>query len=618
MHKPITYLFRILILFLLFTACSHEIKPEDLTAVGTDPDSITAPVPVRNKKVSAGLMGTIIYSDNRPGLNEYYSIKGFFEDQPYKYKTNEYGFLQFNNDQMLQDGTILNFYYTHIPISAPIILQEGRTHFIKKRLFYEYMRQEISAAGMSFENSSENGLAFEFTNGVWALNKLPYEGSFILNTLVLNNKTPSLDEIQPGDLRGVNSEGRMVVLSPYLLAGFFPEQSNEINERIDLKLAAGKSINVKVNIPTNAMPIAPSESTLWQYNQVEGLWIEAGKAPKMGDKYYCNLSQIGFFCIAEQAPAVYVHLKLIDKNNNPLIFTPVQINIQSQDPSKTWPNGLYTNSTGELSVYVPYDIAWSITIKDNCGFNITTKEMLPIRESLWKTLEIELTTQNQAVVEGKTYSCEKTPMKSGHIVIKNGPVQYAYPIKDGKYSVAIPMCSSNSNPDFQYKIYDSSNRHETAPRSFIPIKGGKISLPDIEVCNSLIRPTNGEIVFRVDNHTYTMRSPQDSLAIYYYVDKYTMKPSIGIMVVNTGIYMSYGGESAGNYKLGILSFQAASSPSYFMALAPDYERGDIKVDELDFKGRIIKGSFQSTVTRNPTVYTLYDTTTITGTFNLHP
>ncbi|MBO9730285.1 MAG: hypothetical protein J7623_16715 [Chitinophaga sp.] len=594
-------------MYFLLTGCERK---QHTNTPSASTDSIEAPVPLRNKRVNATLTGNIRFEEWDPFILQYY-LDGFGESISTKRATNDFGFFSVSSDQMPEDATILNYSISGIPLSAPVLMQQGRTHFIKRIIFQRYKVWNISTSGHSFNDPSQPDFAIQYDAGSWLKNQSSSDARFNINTFVVGNKAAELEKFQPGDLRGINKDGKMVVLSPYLLAGFFPQEEPDGRYQI----APGKMVGVKVTIPNDAQRIAPDEATVWVYDIKEALWKEGGKVKRTGNQYLYNASVSGFFCIAEQSPAVFVHLKLVDKKENPLPFRQVVIMIQSQDASRAWPLNIYTNNTGELSAYLPYNTMWSMVLKDECNSIYTSRTMQPVTQNTWKVLEIEASSTNQSRVEGKAFSCEMTPMEKGAIIIKTNTLEYSYPIKNGKYSFDLPMCGNRSD-SYQFKIYDSLSQQITAYKTFNPYKGTTTTMPDVEVCAWLTKYTKGELIVNVDGKTYTLTDKTDSLAILFMIDPYLGRRITGVTVLHTDIFVTYPGETTGTFKIYTCGFKIPSSQSY-LATWGIYGPGTITVDELDMKRGIMRGNFTSTVNRNPRTDNLYDTTTLSGTFNLH-
>jgi len=602
-------------LVLLMCACTaKQQQGDDVLPSGSfpDPDPTSAPFPMRNKRTSASLAG-LVTGPRGEVIPSAYSIKGVGGELFYVLSDNS-GFFHYSSDNMLEDGTILAT-NALAEVSAPVILQAGRTHFIKKRLLFgagvNYPYEQIFASGMSFGGDNESNFEYQFESGTLLKGSSVYTDRMLIHSFLMGNETPYLDEMQVGDMRGIKSDGKIVVLSPLLMGGIIPEFILEKYE-----IAPGRKIDLKIKIPFGARSVAPNEAPLWRYDQKEGLWVEAGKAVRTGNKYLCSITQLGHLCIAEEAPAVYVHLKLVDKKNNPLPLTPVLINIKSDNAARLWPNGLYTNSTGELSTFLPYDVAWSVTVKDLCGNSYATKTMQPATQSLWKTLEIDVLTANQTLIEGNAFSCDDVPLASGAIIIKNNGFEYPFPVKDGKYSFNFPVCANAGDNIYQYKLYDSTSKQETAYEKFTPIKGVTTTMPDVEVCTLFTKPVKGDIIFTAENKTYTVRSETDSLLFVDAIDQLSGKRVMGIYGFKTDVYLTFKGTTAGSYKLYTCSMLAPGSPPYFMTWGL-YPAGDIIVDELDRKKRILRGSFRTLTNKNFSVYNTSDTATVFGTFDVH-
>lgn len=251
--------FRLLVPFVLLSllsACSKNPPANSETPPGTsfpDPDSLSAPVPVRQKKVNATLTGTLLWVDDSPAMNGAYWFNRYSEygQAPANFLDGN-GFFRVSSDQMKEDATVVNLEST-IPVSAPVILQEGHTHYVRKKVMnsrHFSQQRTYPGLGISFNDAQQPNFAMSFPAGTWLNNKQPYTGDMYLDmfTFILDNRNDELELIQPGDLRGISKSGEMVMLSPYLAGGLFPGGFLAGSINAWFEMAAGKQVEVKVAI----------------------------------------------------------------------------------------------------------------------------------------------------------------------------------------------------------------------------------------------------------------------------------------------------------------------------------------------------------------------------------
>lgn len=592
---------------LLFAAC----RPDEAPPAGSDGTQANPP---GNARVEGNITG--ILNDGRGIFT--YQVLGIDDEnvESGPNTTDDKSYFSYHHPSLepitvLQSGGRNNF-----RIIAPVIVQPGRTHFIKKSGVLPTGAVTIRT-GQSTHASQER---FSIISGdsSWLINGRYLKNAVMAGShVILSNQSELLPDVQPGDLRGITANGVPVVVMPYFIAGFTANVEETLGV-VDAHVAPGKSIGVAFDIPQHARATAPQRLKCWELNYRTGTWVEHGVATRNDDKYYCQLSQKGYFCLGEAGRAVFVRIRLVDVNNNPMPFTPVVIQLHPGEPGRKWPNLVYTDNTGELCTYVPAGVKWSLDVRNLCDLAITSIPMQPVTSNVGRTVRMDKTGDN-IEISGKAFSCQHQPLRSGVVKITSNTFSYQFPIKDGSYAFSLPTCLLNNGNKLHYQLFDSATHQLTAATELKMGNQRTIILPDANVCVDEKRAVKGQVEFTVDGQTYTLSTPRDSLFMLYYVpDGYT--PPIAFHAVNKSsvTFLTVSWETLGAGVFPIYTMQARGGPStpFYLNTWGIYKQGNITVEVEDRKKGMLKGSFHGTINRDPSVSNLHDTTTIYGTFDL--
>ncbi|HNB30942.1 MAG TPA: hypothetical protein PK931_07850, partial [Saprospiraceae bacterium] len=131
-----------------------------------------------------------------------------------------------------------------------------------------------------------------------------YKGSAKLYCRYLDPTDPVTAQTMPGDLRAFDKEGRSRVLRTLGMV------ATEIlaEDGSTLKIAAGKTVHIRMDILPSIVSSAPSSIPTWSISDRNGesTWHEEGIATKNGSVYNFEVSHFSFWNC--DLPAEYVYL----------------------------------------------------------------------------------------------------------------------------------------------------------------------------------------------------------------------------------------------------------------------------------------------------------------------
>lgn len=104
-----------------------------------------------------------------------------------------------------------------------------------------------------------------------------YKGTAQIRARYIDPEADNFGEVMPGMLVGLTEGGSLSGMISYGMIWV------EITDGAGKKLEISVNLEVGVEMPT--ILDAPSEMPIWHFNETFGLWVEAGKATKVNDKY---------------------------------------------------------------------------------------------------------------------------------------------------------------------------------------------------------------------------------------------------------------------------------------------------------------------------------------------
>lgn len=104
-----------------------------------------------------------------------------------------------------------------------------------------------------------------------------FTGNAQIRARYIDPEADNFGEIMPGTLTGLDEDGEITAMISYGMI------SVEITDVSGNKLEISGNKEVEVEMP--AILDAPAEMPIWHFNETFGLWVEAGVATKVDDKY---------------------------------------------------------------------------------------------------------------------------------------------------------------------------------------------------------------------------------------------------------------------------------------------------------------------------------------------
>jgi hypothetical protein len=358
--------------------------------------------------------------------------------------TDEYGFFDLKGANVSAEAAVVtvskNGYFNGIKTFKPA---KGQDAFFRIKLIPQTTAGTINGA-KGGTVSLHNGLSILFPAGgfVNEISGTVYNGTVKVAAFWINPAADDINEIMPGDLRGVNAGGEMKKLTSYGMAAV--ELTGASGEK--LQLTPGKPATITIPMSASVSAHAPASIPLWYFDEVKGLWIEQGSATKKGNVYTGDVSHFTFWNCDWPQEFVEFECTAVNLENVPLSHVRVNIYEVSNPNNAT---GCYTNAQGYVSGLIPANTVLQLEILGDgacAGTPIYTQTITTANSNISLPLIIVNNNAGIGYVSGTIRDCNDNPVTNGGVFMRKDGQYYHYPVNNnGHYSFTTIVCNSTAN-----------------------------------------------------------------------------------------------------------------------------------------------------------------------------
>jgi hypothetical protein len=352
-----------------------------------------------------------------------------------------------------------------------LIANGGRWQYVQLAL----VKQSTSGAT---ENSAGGTLTFSqgsFTlapNQALTAQKQTYTGTVNVQYAYLNPAQSSFPDRMPGDGRGVLSNKTEVGLQSFGLVNIALSDPGGNALMLDTK----KSASVSIPIPGTMQDIAPTQISLWHFEEGTGLWKESGKAVKQNNQYTATITEAGYWQCAVPFQLAFFTANVVDGLGNPVPNTAVTLATKID----LVPMYAYTDAGGRLTVKVPLNSTLITSVNSPCNKLLYYREIGPFSDdAMMDSLKVSLPMANTLVLQGGVVNCANQPVQTGQVVINVDGRDYLTPVSKGAYNLMILRCGAISTTA-QFTARDQQTGVVTSTSTFV--SNGNVTT-NLVVCN---------------------------------------------------------------------------------------------------------------------------------------
>lgn len=362
-----------------------------------------------------------------------------------------------------------------------------------------------ASAGGTLTLSNGSVITLPANGVVLKSNNAAYTGVVKVAMAWIDPTSASLQQIMPGDLRGVDASGAERGMISYGMMGV--ELEGTSGEK--LQIAPGKKAQLKFPLPSAIQAGAPATIALWSFDETTGLWKQEGTATKVGTKYEAEVSHFSFWNC--DAPFDIVAFQAIVKDQNGNVMPHVLVKIKRL-PGTGWYNSgaAFTDSAGKVSGMVPKNeqLVLEVYGSSACNAVLHTQNIGPFNSTASVNVTVNVPSALTFTISGTAENCSAAPVTDGYIEVQAGFRTYRAPVVNGAFSLSFTGCSPTQQVD--YFVADNASNQQSTPVT-TTITSGNNAVGVVAACGI---STQQFINFTVDGTNYNFTVPADSLTAY--------------------------------------------------------------------------------------------------------
>ncbi len=391
--------------------------------------------------------------------------------------TDQYGYFEIKNVQVVKEAaTVTVSYAGYFKGIKTYIATEGKAAFFRIKLLPKTNAGNINA-GTGGSVSLTNGLNISLpANAVKNVaTGSAYAGTVNVAAQWIDPTSEELNNIMPGDLRGINSDGDIKALTSYgMMAVELTGSSGEL-----LQVADGKKSVISFPIPASISGSAPATILLWYFDEANGLWKEEGVATKTGNSYVGEVSHFSFWNC--DVPNTYVHFdcNLVNASGGPMPFTDVKITNLATGTMR-WG---YTDNFGYVGGAVPDNANLLLEVYDywGCSSAIYSQNFSTTNTNISLGTITVNAASSTAVVNGTVTNCSNAPITNGYLMVyQNGWYSRYQVTNTGTFAFNTYLC--NGNPTAATLVAEDITSSQQSSPMNITLTAGPVAVGNIQAC----------------------------------------------------------------------------------------------------------------------------------------
>ncbi|MFK8006169.1 MAG: carboxypeptidase-like regulatory domain-containing protein [Saprospiraceae bacterium] len=442
-------------------------------------------------QVNTSVAGQVVDKDNTPISD---ALVSFGTET---ISTDENGIFTFEDVSVLENRafvTVEKDGYFHG--SRTFFAYANQRSNVKISLLEKTIQGTVGASGGTV--STPEGVQLNFpANAVANADGSPYTGTVQVAAQYLDPTAENIENIMPGDLRGITTDNVEEGLTTY---GMVAVELLGSNDEL-LNVADGKTVQLTMPVGSAQLSSAPAEIPLWYFDETTGVWKEEGKATLQGDKYIGDVSHFTFWNCDINWDLIYLDGTvlldgvILEGSNVCLSFDNGGWNSTACD---------YTNSAGVFSGQVPTNTIFTIEVygpAGNCGTAaFYTAEIGPFTADVTlDVIDLDGSAINESTlnVTGSMVDCDNNTVTNGYAKITVGYYTfYSYTV-DGTLDFTFIHCGTLTD-DVEVTFYDINGATKSELSTY-PMSGN-IDVGEVQACITL----DEYIIYEYGGVNYTM------------------------------------------------------------------------------------------------------------------
>ena len=574
-----------IIAVLFFASCQKTIDIiETPTAPVVTPTDLTT-------KVSSSVSGFVTDENELPvkNANVFVSTSTTITDK--------YGYFEIRDVQVVQNAAIVTIaktgYFNGI---KTYIATAGKSAFFRIKLITKVTGGTLNAAtGGTVTLAGNLSILFPASAFVNASTNASYTGTVNVAAFKIDPTSADLPRIMPGDLRGLNTDGNLQILTSYGMAAV--ELTGAGGEL--LQIAPGKKATMTMPIPSSIIASAPTTIPLWYFDETNGLWKQEGTATKVGNNYVGDVSHFSFWNYDVPANYVQFNCTVVNAAGLPLPNVFVKISRIANPGSSGFG---YTNSLGYTGGAIPNNTQLLLEVFGNflCSTPVYTQILTTTNTNVSLGTITILASFSSTVLNGSVINCNNAPVTNGYIMLQDGFYFSREQLNsNGSYSVNRLFCNSPQNIILIGE--DFSAGQQSIPVN-VSVQAGINNIPVIQACGVSMQQF---LNYSINGTSYSYIVPPDGLILSGSGTntEYSIFATNNANPISTMIRFNRTGIATGSVQ-NLFQFrpvQIIDSTNINNAIG-------INITEYGNVGQYMSGNFSGVITGSPPSSTIYNIT----------
>lgn len=301
----------------------------------------------------------------------------------------------------------------------------------------------------------------------------PYSGAVKVTAHAIYTDNPDFGKIIPGgDLlaRDINNETTMLTSFGMAGAEIYDNAGNR------LKLAPGKTAQIRFSITAAQSGSAPPTIALWHFDEAESIWKEEGTATRNGNYYEANVSHFSWWNCDYPCEYTYLTMNVVDCSGFPLANYVIELTDQNSGQATIG----YTNSNGSCSGIIPANVLINVEIRNLQNSSIIYQGIIGpfATNSTMNIISVAINPVNCSGINGQITNCQGNNISATVVLTNNNMPVAAQTVVNGNFSF------TNLSPG-TYTLYAYSGIYSGNYTIIIPGSGQQVITGNISLCDSV-------------------------------------------------------------------------------------------------------------------------------------
>ncbi|MBX2874692.1 MAG: hypothetical protein KTR30_21395 [Saprospiraceae bacterium] len=330
-----------------------------------------------------------------------------------------------------------------------------------------------------------------------------YNGQVNVYATYIDPTDPDLEEIMPGNLQALTTEGESRTLQSFGMINV--ELEGESGESLQISSPA----QLTMPVPMALLSQAPQSLPLWHFDENSGLWMEEGSADLVGNNYLGNVTHFTFWNC--DVPYDLVELSGTFRADKFEVAGLVRVRADALNRQ----GSMNLSSDGSFRGKVIKGTSLILELIDpNCDDVIYTADLGSLSDDLdLGIINLELNDE-WVTLTGNLVNCDNNAITDGIAVIRiDNQAQLISPQPDGSLAGAFRSCNASS---FTVLGIDWTDQVRGNEESFAV--SPTVNVGNVEACGTAFTSEMriripGQADYVLNNCTATQQ-PSDSLSFY--------------------------------------------------------------------------------------------------------